>query len=83
MENELIPTQKYKIGTYFKSKLDSKTRVVIVDVRLNVFMDSKCWLYEIKDIRYPNRHFTNTFTDYQLENIYELDKTAQVLLGNK
>lgn len=83
MENELIPTQKYKIGTYFKSKLDSKSRVVIVNVRLNVFMDTKCWLYEIKDIRHHNRHFTNTFTEYQLEGIYELDPTAQVLLGDK
>ena len=76
-----MPQQKYKIGMFFKCLYGGYGQVMIVDARLNNFMGEYYWTYTVKNTAQLGFKRSTNLTEYQLEGIYTIDTTAQVLYG--
>jgi len=75
-----MPPQKYKSGMYLKCII-SDNRAIIEGARLHTFMGETYWLYTIKEVDKQREAFHLTWTEYQIDGMYTIDTTAQVLYG--
>lgn len=80
MEQMPVPP-KYTPGMYFKCWI-SNTIIVIERVRWCVFKGNGYHLYIVKEFDKGQYAYHNSWTENQLEGLYEPCPAAQILLGD-